>query len=371
MGSAATIAGAPADSAMIVSTGTGTVKKAVSAVPFQFTFPVGDVTGTAEYSPVNVTLSSGTLSSAYIGVTVSNAKYSNNSSSTDYITRSWTLTGNGITSPVHTDTLTYVAADVVGTEASLVGGLYSGSSWTNLGAVNATGHQIIGTALTSFGVITAGDASAFASGGTVVVKVIPQGFYNDGDYLNCSDTITVLLAEAASTHAIVDSVSVMLDSISFQASALFATAESGNYYLVVKHRNSIETWSASAITFTKGSTTNYDFTSSASAAYGNNEVSVGSVGRYAMYNGDCNQDGYVDPLDLSMIDQDSYNYASGRALATDLKGDGYIDPLDLSICDQNSYNYVGIKIPASGRYAAKSSVPQGVTYKEYLKSIKK
>jgi hypothetical protein len=371
LGSAATIAGAPADSAMVVSSGSGHVKKAVAAVPFQFTFPVGDKTGTAEYSPVNVTLSSGTLSSAYIGVAVSNAKYSNNSSSTDYLNRYWTLTAEGITDPVHTDTLTYVDADIAGTEASLTGGLYNGSSWSSLGAVSADNNQIIGTNLTSFGVITAGESGAFSSAGTVVVKVIPQGFYNDGDYLNSSDTVTVLLASASSPYAVVDSAVVVLDSISFQASASLTTAESGNYYIVIKHRNSIETWSASAVAYTKGSTTNYDFTTDASAAYGNNEVAVGSAGRYAIYSGDVNQDGYVDPLDLSLIDQDSYNYVSGRALGTDINGDGYVDPLDLSICDQNSFNYVGVKLPASGRFAAKSRAPQGIHFDEYLKTLKK
>ncbi len=371
LGSAATISGAPADSAMIVTTGSGQVKKSVSAVPFQFTFPVGDKSGTPEYSPVNVTLSSGTLSSAYIGVAVANAKYSNNSSTTDYINRYWALTANGITDPVHTDTLTYVDADIAGTEASLNGGLYSGSSWSDLGAVSAANNYIVGTNLTSFGVITAGEAGAFSSAGTVVVKVIPQGFYNDGDYLNSSDTITVLLANVSSPYAIVDSAAVILDSISFQATASLATAASGSYYIVIKHRNSIETWSASAVAYTKGSTTNYDFTTDPSAAYGNNEVAVGSAGRYAIFSGDCNQDGYVDPLDLSMVDGDSFNYVSGRALTTDINGDGYVDPLDLSICDQNSFNYVGVKLPVSGRYAAKSSARQGVHINESLKMLKK
>lgn len=371
LGSAATISGAPADSAMIVTTGSGQVKKSVAAVPFQFTFPVGDKSGTAEYSPVNVTLSSGTLSSAYIGVAVANAKYSNNSSATDYLNRYWAITADGITDPVHTDTLTYVDADIAGTEASLNGGLYSGSSWSDLGAVSAANNLIIGTNLTSFGVITAGEAGAFSSAGTVVVKVIPQGFYNDGDYLNSADTITVLLANASSPFAIVDSASVILDSISFQATASLATAASGSYYIVIKHRNSIETWSASAVAYTKGSTTNYDFTTDPSAAYGNNEVAVGSAGRYAIFSGDCNQDGYVDPLDLSLIDGDSFNYVAGRALVTDINGDGYVDPLDLSICDQNSFNYVGIKIPTSGRYAAKSSARQGVHVNESQRMLKK
>ena len=74
-----------------------------------------------------------------------------------------------------------------------------------------------------------------------------------------------------------------------------------------------------------------------------------------MFGGDVNQDGYVDPLDLSLIDQDSYNYASGIGLGTDLNGDHFVDPLDLSICDQNSYNYVGIQTPVTGRVKANRS----------------
>ena len=54
---------------------------------------------------------------------------------------------------------------------------------------------------------------------------------------------------------------------------------------------------------------------------------------------------YVDPLDMSLIDADSFNYVSGRYIITDLNGDGYVDPLDLSIADVNSFNYVGIKKP--------------------------
>jgi len=68
-----------------------------------------------------------------------------------------------------------------------------------------------------------------------------------------------------------------------------------------------------------------------------------------MYGGDVNQDGYVDPLDLAIVDEASFNYMSGRALGADVNGDGYVDPLDLAITDANSFSYVGIKCPAPNK----------------------
>ena len=347
------IAGTFSSSNMIVASGTGELRKIFSAVPTSYTFPVG--TGSI-YSPVSLTLKSGSVSSAYIGVKVAAQKSANNTSTTNYITRTWTLTSNGISNPVYSDTLQYAAGDVTGTEASLYGGLYSSSVWKNLGAVDAVNHYIVGNDLTAFGDFTAGESAAFPSSGFVTVKVIPQGYYNTGGYLNAVDTIKVLLANASGPYAFVDSVSTILDSLSFTASTEFKNASSGNYYLVVKHRNCVETWSASAIAFAKGSTSSYDFTDAQSKAYGNNLVSVSSSPeRWAIYSGDINQDGYVDPLDLSLVDQDSYNYISGRYLATDVNGDGYVDPLDLSIIDQNSFNYVGIEKPLTARHIKRSN----------------
>jgi len=141
-----------------------------------------------------------------------------------------------------------------------------------------------------------------------------------------------------------------LDSTTFQATGAFNNAPSGNYYAVVKHRNSIETWSAGTIAFTQNATVNYDFTDAQTRAYGNNltQVSTSPV-RWAIYGGDVNQDGYVDPLDLSLVDVASFNYVAGRGLAEDVNGDGYVDPLDLSIVDMNSFNYVGIQKPQTSK----------------------
>ena len=193
--------------------------------------------------------------------------------------------------------------------------------------------------------------------GNVSVKVIQQGFYNTSDRLNCSDTIKVLLANASSPYGFVDSTSAILDSLTFTSLATFNDASTGSYYLVVKHRNCVETWSSNTIAFAKGSTVAYDFTDAQSEAYGNNMIQVSSSPeRWAIYSGDVNQDGYVDPLDIALIDNDSYYYVSGNAMSTDLNGDRYIDPLDLSIADNNSFNYVGIQRPTA--YKLKNSKDQ-------------
>jgi hypothetical protein len=351
--------GTGASSKMIITSGAGELRKLITALPTTFLFPVGTDT---TYTPAKVTITAGTLSSAYIGVKSSATKSSHNSSATNYLNRTWTLTSNGITDPVHTDTLTYGAPDVAGTEASLVGGLYNGSSWTSLGSVNAATHQIAGT-LTGFGEITAGE---FATAGHVQVKAVMQGFYNAGGYLNSQDTIRILLANITSPYAVVDSADAILDSLTYLATGTFSAAANGTYYVIVKHRSSVETWSAEGVAYTSSGTVSYDFTSAASQAYGGNEVEVTS-GVFALYSGDCNQDGYVDPLDLSLVDQDSYNYVAGVALATDVNGDLYVDPLDLSVVDQNSYNYVGIQRPSAGRViSAKERAANLPYYRNWL-----
>ena len=366
-----TLSKATAATISVDASGAGQLKKSFTSTPSSFTFPIS---AGGVYSPVSVDLTSGTLSSAYIGAKVSATKSSHNTSTTNYINRTWTLSGTGITSPVYSDTLTYAAGDVAGTEASLYGGLYNGSAWSSLGAVNATSHYIVGSGLTSFGEITAGEASAMgvASSGHVAVTVIPQGYYNAGDYLNSVDTVSVLLADA-STYVTVDSTTVVLDSVTFTGTATFATATSGNYYLVVKQRSSVETWSASTVAFAQGSTISYNFTDAQNKAYGDNQVQVSSSPeRWAIYGGDCNQDGYVDPLDMSLIDQDSFNYVSGTGLATDVNGDHFVDPLDMSIADQNSFNYVGIKRPVTAKQVNVHVRPKiGVMhYKGLLKTQK-
>src|SRR5437879_4207087 len=91
LGSAATISVAsPSASKMIIATG-GEVRKTFTANG-SFTFPIGDNTGTYEYSPVTLTVTGTAYSSAYMGVSVIDSKHPNNASGTNFISRYWNIT---------------------------------------------------------------------------------------------------------------------------------------------------------------------------------------------------------------------------------------------------------------------------------------
>jgi len=176
------------------------------------------------------------------------------------------------------------------------------------------------------------------------VKVIPEGMFN-GSAKTIRDTVRVYLRNITSPFSIVDFSTAVIDSITLVAPCVFRNAPSGTYYIQVKHRNSIETWSKSGgETFTKGLKGNFDFTSAQSQAYGNNMVLIGS--KYCLFSGDVNQNGIIDASDLLLIDNDAFNFENGY-LSTDLTGDGAIDGSDLSICDNNASNFIS-KITPEG-----------------------
>ncbi len=110
----------------------------------------------------------------------------------------------------------------------------------------------------------------------------------------------------------------------------------GNYYIVIKHRNGLETWSANPVFIS--SNTNYDFTIAANHAYGNNQIEV-EPGIWAFYSGDINQDENVDLLDLSIQEADISNFEFGY-YATDINGDGNVDLLDLPLLEANINGFV-------------------------------
>ncbi|MEZ4690416.1 MAG: hypothetical protein R3A12_09635 [Ignavibacteria bacterium] len=175
-------------------------------------------------------------------------------------------------------------------------------------------------------------------------SVIMQGFYNTGtDNLNMTDTVRVYLRNSASPYALVDSAIVTIDSLTFNADVQFANAETGQYYIQVKHRNSIETWSKDRIKYIAGTIFNYDFTFSADQAYGNNEILKGT--KYCMYSGDVTQDGYIDLADVVNIYNNAAAFANGYVV-TDVNGDMITDLADVLIAYNNAIAFVSAKFPA-------------------------
>lgn len=109
-----------------------------------------------------------------------------------------------------------------------------------------------------------------------------------------------------------------------------------SYYIAIKHRNGLTTWSANPITIS--GITNYDFTTSSSQAYGDNMMEM-EPGVWAFFAGELNYDDNIDLLDYPIIQVDINNFMSGYA-ATDLNGDGNVDLLDEPIISNNIFNFI-------------------------------
>ncbi|MDQ3022514.1 MAG: hypothetical protein M3R36_18395 [Bacteroidota bacterium] len=176
---------------------------------------------------------------------------------------------------------------------------------------------------------------------TLSLKAIIHGFYNPVLNVMVSDSVKIYLRNAASPYSLIDSSLSILDSVGTGNFIFHNAVNSLPYFIVIKHRNGLETWSAAGNSFISGSLS-YDFTLSMSKAYGNNQILAGT--KYCIYNGDVNQDGAIDISDLGLIDNDVYNFNSGYVTA-DVNGDSFVDISDLEIADNNAINFISLQRP--------------------------
>ncbi|MDQ3019266.1 MAG: FG-GAP-like repeat-containing protein [Bacteroidota bacterium] len=261
-----------------------------------------------------------------------------------------------------------VGADGYGSSTGRAYVFYGGSSMNNVADIIMTGEATSN----NFGksVSTAGDvnndgysdiivgAYDYGSGSgvgrayvyisetiTLNLTLFIEGFYNSATNLQVSDTIKVYLRNAIPPFNKVDSVKAVISS-NGSATLHFGNATTGTYYIVVTHRNSIETWSESGgEVLTLGASVNYDMSNIITQAFGSNLMQVDATPvRFAIYSGDVNQDGSVDLSDLGLIDNDVYNFNSGY-VAADVNGDGFVDISDLEITDNNAINFIVIQRP--------------------------
>jgi len=156
--------------------------------------------------------------------------------------------------------------------------------------------------------------------------------FNQGVCNTCTtqtDTIVVELHDSANTSSVAASFKGLL-LVDGTIACTFPNSVIGNsYYIAVKHRTALETWSAFPIVMS--ATTSYDFSSAQSQAYSNYMVIVDvSPDIWAFYCGDISQDGNIDQIDWPPYEIAINNHLSGY-LATDLNGDGGVDLLDFPI----------------------------------------
>ncbi|MEO8447739.1 MAG: FG-GAP-like repeat-containing protein, partial [bacterium] len=182
---------------------------------------------------------------------------------------------------------------------------------------------------------------------TINIKVIPEGFYNSStNTLNRKDTVRAYLHNNTTPFNVVDSAIAVVHSVLYQGTFKFFNAPDGTYYIVIRHRNSIETWSKTGgEPFLNGTQMSYNFTNIVTKAFGNNMKQVDAFPvRFGIYSGDVNQDGTIDVIDIVNIYNDANNFVSGY-VKTDLTGDDFVDVTDLTIAFNNSNNFVGVIRP--------------------------
>lgn len=153
------------------------------------------------------------------------------------------------------------------------------------------------------------------------------------------DTVKFLIRNSTSPYAAVDSFSVFLDANG--NGKVYFSAPAGNYFIQTSHRNALETWSGAGIAISNV-ISSFNFTTSASQSFGNN--SVLTLGRYCSYSGEINKDGVIDISDVSLIDNDAFNFAAGY-ISTDVNGDNVADLTDLSVTSNNADNFVAVMKP--------------------------
>ena len=170
-------------------------------------------------------------------------------------------------------------------------------------------------------------------------RVLIEGFYNGNSMT--ADTVNVELHSSIYPYSLVDQTKVLLNSSGSGNGKFYNSNNSTPYYIVVKHRNSIETWSSSPQVFINNSLT-YDFTTSSNKAFGNNLKLVN--GNWCIYSGDVNQDGVVNFNDVDMVYNNNISGNRGY-YTTDITGDNYTDISDLTLVFINKISGITKKRP--------------------------
>lgn len=188
----------------------------------------------------------------------------------------------------------------------------------------------------------------------VSLKVLHEGLWNGSNLSKTKNGTSDMYSGQIADRIRIDlhdvsaysTIHYTLDSINLASTglAMFLVPYNynGTYYLGVKHRNLVETVSAAPISFS-GPTVSYDFSTSASQAYGGNQKEI-AVGVFGIFCGDVNGDGFIDYDDILSTSAEATSFSTGY-LPEDLNGDGGVDALDLILLDNNASNSVGSLTP--------------------------
>ncbi len=203
----------------------------------------------------------------------------------------------------------------------------AGSSSGNISVVATCGT---GTSVSAFIVVPAAIS--------INLQLFIQGYYLGSGLMtstlgstNC-DSITLELHQSVSPYSFFAGYKAIINT-SGNGTFTFSNSFFGNsYYLVVKHRNALETWSAAPVLLNANSIS-YDFSLSASSAFGNNLTNF-IDGKCGLWSGDVDQNGIIDNTDYLSVENKAIVFYSGYVVQ-DITGNNIVESSDYSLLENN------------------------------------
>jgi hypothetical protein len=272
----------------------------------------GSINGPVSFTP-------GTSGIAYSVGAIANA--------TSYI---WSYTGTGVT------------INGTGTNVTLDFALNA-----TAGDIVVNGHNNCGNGLTA-------TLSLISGTQLDITNLFLESLYNGGGTMRqaydgatpkwpngVADHIKVELHSAANYGNIIYSQPDVPLSTNGAASLIIPGNYKDSYYITIRHRNSIETTTATAISFA-GTNVAQSFGTPADVFGGNLKPTVDLW--YVIFAGDVDQDGGVGIYDMGRVENASNSFASGY-LAEDVDGDGSVGIYDMGFIENNSNAFVGTTLP--------------------------
>lgn len=171
----------------------------------------------------------------------------------------------------------------------------------------------------------------------IALKLYVEGYYSTSGQMvsvlgngNC-DSITVELHDSISPYGLIYSTKGVVNTKGNGLFYLPASVNGKRYFLATYSRNTLKTWSSSAIRFSNY--TSFDFTAALSQVYGDNLKRMVD-GSFALISGDVTSDDIINISDFTSIKNSTKIFQNGY-LANDLNGDKMVDSTDFSLVENN------------------------------------
>lgn len=183
---------------------------------------------------------------------------------------------------------------------------------------------------------------------SLAFTVFIEGLYDGSTMI--PDTITVSLRKATAPYEVVDQCRAVVSDAGLANLQFKQGIEGASYYLVVNHRNAVETWSAES-GISLAASQSYNMSTDAAQAYGSNLKLIND--KYCIYSGEVTDDYYLELGDVVAVYNAYLNDPAGdpRYVTEDLNGDGYVDLSDVVMGYNNYLPSIYSINPLSGKKA--------------------